>query len=141
MPRFLPRFVAVAALLLTLPILTLAEEPDEPVIDKPADWLTINRPASVEAGSTFTVEIQLGDIDDGQKVQADLQWHKSDGSFGGFNAPGQEFDAKDGGTYTVRFRSKSKDDLGSYSIVVFLSPNGAWKDRTASALSKKFPAE
>ncbi len=111
----------------------LAEPFPMKVKGKPAKggWAEVALPVAVAPGQKFPVKVTLPETIEGQKVAAHLHWLKKDG-WGGFNAwGGLPKDAKKG-THTFTFPSAEKDGLDKFSLLVYLSPTGEFKDKTRS---------
>ena len=106
-------------------------------VEKPADWLEVEVPASVVPDEPFKIKVSLSDALQGQKIVAHLHWLKKEG-WGGFMALGQPMvqGVKGEGSYTFTFKPEDKNDLDSYSLLVALTPTGEWKDQTVSANMK-----
>jgi hypothetical protein len=108
--------------------------PEPPGIPESYDWVTIDAPAEIVPGRRFTVELRLQGIDPGQKIGADLHWHKAGGAYGGFNTwGGNAQNATEAGPYAFSFNPQDKPDLESFQVLAYLSPTGNWADNTAAA--------
>ena len=107
--------------------------PAPPAIPESYDWVTIAALAEIVPGERFTVELHLQGIDPGQKIGADLHWHKAGGAHGGFNTWGGAQDVAGAGPYAFSFNPQDKPDLESFQVLVYLSPTGDWADNTAVA--------
>jgi hypothetical protein len=87
----------------------------------------------VAPGQKVTVELRPGSAAKGQKITAHLHWVRSAG-FGGFNAwGGPAAEVKGQGPYKFTFTPEDKPDLAGFSLLVYLSPTGDFKDQTLSA--------
>jgi hypothetical protein len=96
-------------------------------------WVEATVPATAAVGRRFQVALKVNDAPEGQKIAAHLHWHKRD-RFGGFNAWGGEAKpAAPGKTATFAFTPAEKPGLHRFTLTVFLTTTGDWKDRTRVA--------
>jgi len=96
-----------------------------------SDWATVTCPARMKPGVPQKIEVRLTDIPKGRKLQADLHWRKTDGTYAGmltWGGPPQEVTGE--GPYTFTFTPPDKPDLESYVLVLVVSTTGEFKDRT-----------
>jgi len=96
-------------------------------------WAAVTAPSAVAPGQRCTVELRVPGPAKGQKIGAHLHWAKRAG-WGGFNAwggPAQDLTGE--GPYRFTFTPEDKPDLDRFSLLVFLSPTGDWKDKTRDA--------
>ena len=101
---------------------------------KPAagGWVTATLPEAVAPGQKFDVKLVLPNPIAGQKITAHLHWLKKAG-FGGFNAwGGLAKSAAAKGPHTFTFTPEDKPGLDQFSLLVYLSPTGDFKDKTRS---------
>jgi len=93
-------------------------------------WVEVTAPVAVAPGQAFTAELRLPDPPKGQRVCAHLHWAKK-AAWGGFNAWGGQAQAITGeGPYRFTFTPVDKPDLDRFSLLVYLSPTGEFKDKT-----------
>ena len=101
---------------------------------KPPNWMTATIPTQIVPGRPFQAKVQLHDVAAGQKLHADLHWSKTNGKFAGTNAwggPPKEISGE--GPYTFTLKPKDKPDLGSFTLTVFVTTAGQWKDHSLIA--------
>jgi len=99
---------------------------------KPAagGWVSVTLPEAVAPGQKFDVKLELPDPVPGQMICAHLHWLKKAG-FGGFNAWGGLPKSTAGkGPHTFTFTAEDKPELDQFSLLVYLSPTGEFKDKT-----------
>ena len=95
-------------------------------------WVTVTMPKQVAVGQRFTVTLKAPGAGRGEKICAHLHWLKKAG-WGGFNAwGGHAQDAAGGKPAKFTFTPADKPGLDQFSLLVYLSPTGDWKDRTKS---------
>ncbi|MFW6108584.1 MAG: LamG domain-containing protein, partial [bacterium] len=95
-------------------------------------WVAATVPRAVAVGQKFTVTLKAPGADEGEKICAHLHWLKKNG-WGGFNAwGGHPQDAGGGKPATFTFTPEAKPGLDQFSLLIYLSPNGEFKDRTKS---------
>ncbi|MFO8014415.1 MAG: LamG-like jellyroll fold domain-containing protein [Phycisphaerae bacterium] len=96
-------------------------------------WAEATVPTRAAVGRRFEVALKVNEAPEGQKIAAHLHWMKKD-RFGGFNAWGGEAKpAEPGKTVTFAFTPKEKPGLDRFTLTVFLTTTGDWKDRTRVA--------
>jgi len=100
---------------------------------KLADWCTVTYPASMKLGETVQIKLDLDRLPKPNKISAHLHWMKAGGEFGGmYNyAPPQE--VKGDGAYTFKYKLGPKEGMASFNMLVFLAPDGDWKNKTVEA--------
>ncbi|MDF3128421.1 family 16 glycosylhydrolase [Kiritimatiellaeota bacterium B1221] len=105
------------------------------------DWGRITLPDNYELNQPFTATIEVLKSDASGKISLSANWMKPGRQFGGFLQFIGTQDLSGPGTYTFKVNIKrDKPNLESLSLSVYLSPDGDWKNRTASGtanLSKK----
>ena len=114
-----------------------------------SDWATISTPDKVEIGATIPIKIELAsNVPAGQQLKVDTHYVKADGSMGGFSSYGGEAKPVDGpGPYSFGVTAKEHADLGKWTVVAYLSPDGTWEKKTNVAYydvgvaAKAAPAE
>ena len=96
-------------------------------------WVTVTAPSGIVNGQRFEVLLKVNEEIKGQQICAHLHWLKKTG-FGGFNAWGGRAQPVTGpGPYKFAFTPKGQPGLDMYSLLVFLSPTGEWKNKSRSA--------
>ncbi|MBN8215541.1 MAG: LamG domain-containing protein [Spirochaetes bacterium] len=75
------------------------------------------------------------------KVSAHLHYAKTGGVYGGVYAGAPAQEARDGASNRFTFSIAAKEGLESVSLVVFLSPTGDFKDRTALVFGPSIPVK
>ncbi|NQT89215.1 hypothetical protein HQ560_20770, partial [bacterium] len=95
-------------------------------------WLTVTAPKQAAVGQKFTVTLEAPGAAKGEKLCAHLHWTKKNG-WGGFNAwGGLPKDAAGGKACTFTFTPADKAGLDQFSLLVYLSPDGEFKNATKS---------
>lgn len=106
-------------------------------------WCTVTTPEKADFGEDITITVDAK-IDDPTKMTCSLHW-KKDGKWQGVwraTASTVKVDDKSGKqTFHIKLRqTKDMEDGGVEAVVlVYLSPNGNWKDKTVSAMGAPFP--
>ncbi|MFP4058633.1 MAG: LamG-like jellyroll fold domain-containing protein [Candidatus Brocadiia bacterium] len=96
-------------------------------------WVTVTAPRQVAVGQRFDVKLRVTGAGEGEKICAHLHWLKKAG-WGGFNAWGGMAKEVEGeGPYTFTFTPEAKPGLAQFSLLIYLSPTGDWKDHTKVA--------
>ena len=101
------------------------------------DWCTIETPAMASPGALIEIKVTLKTGVEPAQLAADLHWMKKNGMFGGMLSWTPRKDARNGGVFTFKHNPKLTNEMGSISPLVFLSPDGDYKNRTKTANGKK----
>jgi len=104
-----------------------------------ANWCTVVTPESAKIGDTVEVKVTLKDVMVPTKLSCHLHFLKADGKLGGLWADAPPTDVTDDGTYSFEFKLIEKDDAAKANVVIFLSPDGDWKSKTANCGGAPFP--
>lgn len=100
------------------------------------DWCTIETPATASPGTPIEIKVTLKTGVEPAKLAADLHWMKKNGMFGGMLSWTPRKDARNGGVFAFKHSPKLTDEMGSISPLVFLSPDGDFKNKTKLAHGK-----
>lgn len=96
------------------------------------DWAVVTAPATYQTGVPFDVEVAVKEVASPSRLVIAGNYLTTAGAFGGFL---QMFgvDEAVGAPVVHTFQltiTQRKPDLGSASLVVYLSPDGSWSNRT-----------
>lgn len=100
------------------------------------DWAKVTAPTEYEQGVAFPVKVDLLKVDGPTKLVMNANWLKDSGAFGGFLQL-LNINEDVSGPKTFEFNvtiSKTKPNLKSVSLALYLSPDGEWKNKTASGI-------
>lgn len=97
------------------------------------DWARITLPETYTLNEPFPVTVEVLKLDAPANLSISANWKKDSGQFGGFLQFLKSLDLTEPGRHelmlTVR---KDKPNLKTAVITVYLSPDGVWKNRSAS---------
>jgi len=131
------RFVSFFAAALIMALVNFtggAQNAAEMKTAKLADWCTATYPASMKLGDTLNVKLELKGVKAPNKISAHLHAKKADGAFGGMYGYAPPQDVKGDGAYTFKYKLAPKEGMASFHLLVFLAPDGDWKNKTAEAI-------
>ncbi len=101
---------------------------------KIADWCTATYPTSMRLGDTIPIKLDLKGVKTPTKIGAHLHAKKADGGFGGMYCYAASQDVKGDGVITFKYKLGPKAEMASFHLLVFLSPDGEWKNKTAEVI-------
>ncbi len=105
-----------------------------------ADWLTVEAPARVAAGERVEIRVTLGRVPEPSVLVADIYLLARDHDpVGSDRALDPSPTVQSGGSYVFRFNVERKEKLALVQFVIYLSPNGRWRDRTRDASTVAIP--
>ncbi|MGI5869520.1 MAG: sugar-binding protein [Kiritimatiellia bacterium] len=101
---------------------------------KETEWCKIETPDTATPGKPIEIKITLkpGVAKEGDQVANHLHWMKKDG-FGGMLSWVPSKNARDGATHVFRHSPKLDEKMSTISPLVFLSPDGDYKNLTKRA--------
>lgn len=98
------------------------------------DWCEMEYMPTVAAGSKLDIKITPKGLGEAPgKLAVDLHWKKKDGSFGGVMNVGPRRDPVNGKAEQYTLVVENKPDLAGVIVVLYLSSDGTWDNRTKSA--------
>lgn len=107
-----------------------------------AEWLTVEAPARIVAGERVDIRVTLGQVPEPSVLVADLYLLARDHDpVGSARSLDPSPTVKSGGSYTFRFDVERKEKLALVQFVIYLSPDGRWRDRTRGASTVAVPVK
>jgi hypothetical protein len=107
-----------------------------------ADWLSVEAPRDVAAGEKTSARVTLGEVPEPSVLVVGLYFLARDHEpIGSRHASGPSPGIRSGGTYTFEFEVTPQEKLALVQFVLYLSPNGNWRDRTRGANSEVIPVK
>ncbi|WP_269541881.1 glycoside hydrolase family 16 protein [Cerasicoccus fimbriatus] len=100
------------------------------------DWAKVTAPTEYEQGVAFPVKVDVLKVDGPTKLVMNANWLKDSGAFGGFLQLlniNEDVTAPKSFEFNVTI-SKTKPNLKSVSLALYLSPDGEWKNKTVSGI-------
>lgn len=103
---------------------------------KSCNWAKIILPDTLTIGvkTKFTVKL-LKDFPEGATLQADFHWH-SKKKYEGMNAQAGAHKIKGEGPYEFSITPISKPNLECLELVLFITPDGTWKNKIVQHMQK-----
>ena len=104
-----------------------------------ADWCTAVYPREVAAGHSFDVVIRYAGILNETKIGCGLHWLRSGGGYGGYLSGAGAVAVQGDGEQRFTLHVKPRREMAEVQFVVFLTPDGKWKNKVVDVRSSRIP--
>lgn len=104
------------------------------------DWLTLEASPVAVSGRPYEIRVHLEHLPEPQLIVCGLRWTAADRRVsGGLASAGPARETRGGETIIYRIDVREKEEMRFVSAVIYLSPNGRWRDRTRGASTELIP--
>jgi hypothetical protein len=102
-----------------------------------AEWCSLTVEEPLISGSNARLTVRVIGIEDAAVLSTDLHWYGKKREYRGYLTGSNRILIPRGkSAHAISIPIKEADDLGYVSVVIYLSPNGRWRDRTLAAHSE-----